>query len=89
MLRFTPEPCMPSVTRPVGIVWEKSVARWFPGAPGLYRHAPMWCRPSVVSPFPEDAGQAVYFGGFDCNWVRHSDTAWIFRTDLAHALAGW
>ena len=36
--------------------------RWEPGKPKLV--AP---RTFVVSPFPEDAGKVIYFGGFDCN----------------------
>jgi len=45
-------------------------------------------RAYALSPFPEDGGRAVYFGGFDCNFVRCSDTAWIFRADVATVLAG-
>lgn len=45
-------------------------------------------RSYVLSPFPEDGGRAVYFGGFDCNFVRCSDTAWIFRANVATVLAG-
>lgn len=43
-------------------------------------------RSYALSPFAEDAGQAVYFGGFDCNEVRCSDTGWIFRADVATVL---
>lgn len=45
-------------------------------------------RDYAVSPFPTDLGQIVYLGGYDCNWVTCSDTAWIFRTSLANALGG-
>ena len=30
--------------------------------------------------------RVVYMGGFDCNFVRCSDTAWIFRADVATIL---
>jgi hypothetical protein len=43
-------------------------------------------RTYAVSPFAEDAGRVVYFGGYDCNFVPSPDTAWIFRTSLANAL---
>ena len=43
-------------------------------------------RAYVLSPFAVDAGRVVYLGGFDCNFVRCSDTAWIFRADLATIL---
>jgi hypothetical protein len=43
-------------------------------------------RAYAVSPFAEDGGRMVYFGGYDCNFVLSSDTAWIFRTSLANAL---
>lgn len=43
-------------------------------------------RDYAVSPFPSDLGQTVYFAGYDCNWVKCSDTAWIFRTSLVNAL---
>jgi poly(A) polymerase len=40
-------------------------------------------RAYVLSPFDVDAGRVVYMAGFDCNFVRCADTAWIFRADLA------
>jgi len=43
-------------------------------------------RAYVLSPFAADAGRVVYMGGFDCNFVRCSDTAWIFRADVATIL---
>jgi poly(A) polymerase len=43
-------------------------------------------RAYALSPFAEDRGQIIYFGGYDCNFKRCSDTAWIFRTTLANAL---
>jgi hypothetical protein len=55
--------------------------RWEPGKPKLV--AP---RTFVVSPFPEDAGKVVYFGGFDCNFFPARDTAWVFRAPLE---TGW
>ena len=44
-------------------------------------------RTYAVSPFGGDAGRVLYFGGYDCNFVRSPDTAWIFRTSLANALS--
>jgi len=55
--------------------------RWEPSKPKLV--AP---RTFAVSPFPEDAGQQVYFGGFDCNFVPAGDTAWIFRAPIETVL---
>ena len=43
-------------------------------------------RAYALSPFAEDHGQVIYFGGYDCNFKPSSDTAWIFRTSLANAL---
>lgn len=40
----------------------------------------------ALSPFTADNGKVIYFGGYDCNFVLCSNTAWIFRTDLANAL---
>jgi len=51
--------------------------RWAPGKPKLV--AP---RAYAVSPFPEDAGKVVYFGGFDANFFPSLDTAWIFKASL-------
>ncbi len=36
-------------------------------------------RAIAVSPFPEERGQAFYFGGYDCNSVPSHNTAWIYR----------
>jgi hypothetical protein len=36
-------------------------------------------RALAVSPFAEDGGRALYFGGFDCNAVPSHNTAWIYR----------
>jgi len=36
----------------------------------------------AVSPFVEDHGKALYFGGFDCNSVPAHNTAWIYRAEL-------
>ena len=55
--------------------------RWESGKPKLV--AP---RAFAISPFPEDAGQYVYIGGFDCNFFPALDTAWIFRAPVATAL---
>jgi len=43
-------------------------------------------RAYALSPFAADAGRVVYMGGFDCNFVRCSDTAWIFRADVGAVL---
>jgi hypothetical protein len=39
-------------------------------------------RTLVVSPFPEDQGHALYFGGYDCNGVPSHNTAWVYRGEL-------
>ena len=44
-------------------------------------------RAHVVSPFPADAGRVLYFGGYDCNFFRSPDTAWIFRASVATVLS--
>ena len=36
-------------------------------------------RTIAVSPFPEDQGKALYFGGYDCNGVPSHNTAWIYK----------
>lgn len=43
-------------------------------------------RAYALSPLAGEDGKVVYFGGYDCNFVRCSDTAWIFKTTLATAL---
>ncbi|KPK49362.1 MAG: hypothetical protein AMK72_04715, partial [Planctomycetes bacterium SM23_25] len=55
--------------------------RWGPGKPKLV--AP---RTFVVSPFPEDAGGKVYFGGFDANFFPALDTALVFRAGVGTVL---
>ena len=39
-------------------------------------------RTIAVSPFPEDQGRVLYFGGYDCNGVPSHNTAWIYRGEL-------
>ena len=36
--------------------------------------------------FAEDAGQFLYFGGFDANFLDAHDTAWIYRAHLETVL---
>jgi hypothetical protein len=36
-----------------------------------------------ISPFPEDKGRVLYFGGFDCAGIESRNTAWIYRGTLA------
>jgi hypothetical protein len=55
--------------------------RWAPGKPRLV--AP---RTFVISPFRDDAGGWVYFGGFDANYFPAHDTAWIFRASIKTVL---
>ena len=57
--------------------------RHAPGKPNLVS-----VRSYALSPFPSDNGRVVYFGGYDGNWVKSQDTAWIFRTTLSNGLAG-
>jgi len=38
-------------------------------------------RAIAVSPFPADKGQALYFGGFDCNSQPSHNTGWIYRAE--------
>lgn len=40
-----------------------------------------------ISPFPEDGGNALYFGGHDGNHMDSTNMAWIFRTSLINSLA--
>ena len=56
--------------------------RHAPGKPNLVS-----VRSYALSPFPSDHGQVIYFGGYDGNWVKSQDTAWIFRTTLSNSLA--
>jgi hypothetical protein len=39
-------------------------------------------RTIAVSPFPADRGKALYFGGYDCNYVPSHSTGWIYRAEL-------
>jgi hypothetical protein len=39
-----------------------------------------------VSPFAEDNGQVIYFGGFDCFNKTSHNTAWIYSVDIYTAL---
>ena len=43
-------------------------------------------RTFAVSPFDQDNGHTIYFGGFDGNDLISHDTAWIFSTSLENAL---
>jgi hypothetical protein len=43
-------------------------------------------RAIAPSPFGEDNGDVLYFGGHDCNFAPSHNTAWIFRTTLRNAL---
>jgi len=49
-----------------------------PTAVGGLRSARTVC----VSPFPEDKGRVLYFGGFDAAQGPHCDTAWIYKGTL-------
>jgi hypothetical protein len=46
-----------------------------PQAVGGLRSARTVC----ISPFPEEKGRVIYFGGFDAAQGPHRDTAWIYR----------
>jgi hypothetical protein len=39
-------------------------------------------RTIALSPFAEDQGKALYFGGYDCGGVPSHNTAWIYRGEL-------
>lgn len=41
-----------------------------------------------VSPFPQDEGRVLYFGGFDCARRESHNTAWIYRAKLSPPTAG-
>jgi hypothetical protein len=49
-----------------------------PSAVGGLRSARTVC----VSPFPEDKGRVLYFGGFDAAQGPHRDSAWIYKGTL-------
>lgn len=38
-------------------------------------------RTIVPSPFPEEEGNVLYLGGFDCNFIRAHNTGWIYRAE--------
>jgi hypothetical protein len=50
-----------------------------PQAVGGRRSARTVC----VSPFSEDKGRVLYFGGFDAAQGPHRDTAWIYKGTLS------
>jgi len=54
-----------------------------PTAVGGLRSARTVC----ISPFPEDKGRVLYFGGFDAAQGPHRDTAWIYKGTLTNTLA--
>ena len=41
-----------------------------------------------VSPFPEDHGRVLYFGGYDCAGQDSHNTAWIYKATLSPPRAG-
>lgn len=43
-------------------------------------------RAYVLSPFAGDQQKVIYFGGYDCNFVKSANTAWVFKTSLENAL---
>jgi hypothetical protein len=43
-------------------------------------------RSYVLSPFPSDHGNVIYFGGYDADGYLCNNTAWVFRTTIANAL---
>ena len=45
-------------------------------------------RTIAMSPFPEDRGRVLYFGGYDCNAVPSHNTAWIYRGEPADKTTG-
>ena len=44
-------------------------------------------RSIVLSPFPQDEGQYLYFAGYDCVFLPARHTGWIYRTSVEAALA--
>jgi len=42
-------------------------------------HGLVATRTIEISPFPEDKGRVLYFGGYDCASVESHNTAWIYR----------
>ena len=71
---------------------------WFliRGPDGRYQHQPIYdsahvipegqslgaCRTITLSPFPEDGGRALYFGGYDAGGGKCHNTAWIYRGEI-------
>jgi hypothetical protein len=55
--------------------------RWYFGKPSL-----LSTRAYTPSPFNEDNGNTIYFGGWDCNDRIFDNSAWIFNTTLEEAL---
>lgn len=55
--------------------------RWAPGKPQLVA-----TRAYVHSPFPREAKQYVYVGGFDAAFLDAHNTAWIYRASIATVL---
>ena len=65
-------------------------------ADGSYAHHPIYdpshpiaqgqslgaCRTITVSPFPEDHGRALFFGGYDAGAGKSHNTAWIYRGEI-------
>ena len=52
-----------------------------PAVPGA---APLVAaRTFALSPFAQHAGHMLFVGGHDCNFVRCSDTAWVFQAPLS------
>jgi hypothetical protein len=65
-------------------------------ADGSYEHQPIYdpahplpegqslgaCRTIAVSPFPEDRGRVLYFGGYDAGGGKCHNTAWIYKGTL-------
>ena len=43
-------------------------------------------RTYALSPFPQDNGNSIYFGGFDDDYLPAHNTAWIFQTTVENAL---
>lgn len=43
-------------------------------------------RTMVVSPFPQDEGRYLYFGGYDSLFIPTRHSGWIYRTPLDRAL---
>jgi hypothetical protein len=55
-------------------------------ATGTPASVPHSTRAMALSPFPQDQGNVVYAGGFDCDQVPAHDTAWGAVAPLGRAL---